>query len=70
MLACITARADLLVPMWIVVGAVPISTDFALDAVEGSTSFAALSWAHVVGSRAGREEVDSSCSWVAMPKLD
>jgi len=40
-----------------------------LSAVEGATSLEDFSWWSVVGSRMGREEVESSCSWVAIVEI-
>lgn len=35
-------------------------------AVEGAASLEDFSWIETVGSRTVREEVEGSCSWVAM----
>ena len=47
-------------PMWIVVAVILASSDLRLRAVEG------VSWTEMVGSSGGWEEVEGSCSWVAM----
>ena len=52
--------------MWIVSAVMFASSDFLLKAVEGATSFEDSSCIVRVGLRTGREEVDSSCSWVAI----
>jgi len=43
-----------------------MASDFALRSVDGATSLAVALWIDVVGSRIGREDVEGSCSWVAM----
>ena len=60
-----TARAERRVPMWIVVAVIPASSDSRLKAVE-ELSLEGFSWTLVVGSRMGLEEVEESCSWVAI----
>lgn len=57
-----TAKADLRVPIWIVVAVILASSDFLFSAVEGAVSLDDFSWTLVVGSSIGREEVDSNCS--------
>ena len=60
------ANADFRVPMWIVSAVMFASSDFLFKAVEGATSLVASACLVTVGSRMGREEVDSICSWVAI----
>lgn len=42
------------------------ASDCIFRAVDGAASFEDLLWTLTVGSMMGREEVDGSCSWVAM----
>lgn len=37
--------------------------------MEGAVSLEDFSWIEEVGSRIGREDVESSCSWVAILKF-
>lgn len=69
--ACTTARAERRVPMLIFMGddMRPASSALRLRAVEGASSLEDFSWIETVGSRIGREEVESSCSWVAILKI-
>jgi hypothetical protein len=66
--ACTTASLDLRVPMWRVVvvllDVIPASEDLRLRVGEDSPE------AFVVGSRGEREEVEGSCSWVAILAVD
>jgi len=66
MLAWIMARADFRVPTWKVVLFIVAESDFCFSAVEGAVSLEDFSWVVEVGSRMGREEVEGSCSWVAI----
>jgi len=59
------ARADLRVPMFTVV-VLGMTSDFAPRTVEGAASLEDWLWVKVGGSRRGQEEVEGSCSWVAM----
>ena len=61
-----TARAERRVPIWIVVAVNLASSDLRFKAVEGASSLEDFSRIEVVGSRGGWEEVEGSCSWVAM----
>lgn len=45
------------------------SSALRLKTVEEASSLEDFSWIEMVGSRIGREEVESSCSWVAMFKI-
>lgn len=65
MLVCRRVRADLRV-LILTVLLPEMALDFALRAVEGATSLGDTLWMEVVGSRMGREDVEGSCSWVAM----
>ena len=64
--ACTTASGERRVPMWIFAAVMPASSALRLRVVEGSSSLEDFSFRKVVGSRTGREEVEGSCSWVAI----
>jgi len=57
------------VPMWMVVAVIPAASDLRFRAVEGAASLADWVCIVVVGSSGGREEVEGSCSWVAILKM-
>jgi hypothetical protein len=63
-----TAKAERRVPMWIVLAVILASDDLRFRVVEGAASSDDFSWVVIVGSRIGREDVEGSCSWVAIMK--